>query len=256
MKLASFVFFSVAVHSAVLLYPVDDQHSGASPQRPVTLVYSTATAGKPARPVPLSSLQQPQQQSTAASRESRTKRHTPPAGTDTDRHALDQVEPAVQPAKIAAAGDALPATMSPQPAALDARASKPASGFEEEFWDEDTTASVPVATSQQQRAAVNPPAPATYTQASFAHAPAPTPPDKDRREGRGGRVMLRVLVNVRGEPKRVEIAASSGSESLDQAAVQAIKLWRFNPARRNNSAVESWVKFPVDFRLADANKPW
>ncbi|HEX2931804.1 MAG TPA: energy transducer TonB [Candidatus Binatia bacterium] len=45
---------------------------------------------------------------------------------------------------------------------------------------------------------------------------------------------------------------SSGSEALDRAAAEAIKRWRFHPARYGDKAVESWLRIPIEFRLADA----
>jgi protein TonB len=50
----------------------------------------------------------------------------------------------------------------------------------------------------------------------------------------------------------VEINRSSGSEALDRAAAEAIKRWRFIPARYGDKAVESWIRIPIEFRLADA----
>jgi protein TonB len=42
---------------------------------------------------------------------------------------------------------------------------------------------------------------------------------------------------------------------LDRAAAEAIKRWRFHPARYGDKAVESWLRIPIEFRLADA-KSW
>jgi protein TonB len=60
-------------------------------------------------------------------------------------------------------------------------------------------------------------------------------------------------VDERGRSKSTEVNQSSGSEALDQAALQAIKRWRFSPARYGDKPVESWVKVPIDFRLTDHN---
>jgi periplasmic protein TonB len=90
-----------------------------------------------------------------------------------------------------------------------------------------------------------------FVQASYAYAPKPEYPAPARREGKEGRVLLRVLVDEQGKSKSVEIDDSSGSEALDRAAAEAIKRWRFSPARYGNKSVESWVKIPIDFRLTD-----
>ena len=91
-----------------------------------------------------------------------------------------------------------------------------------------------------------------YTQARTNDAPKPKYPDAARRDGKEGRVLLRVLVNEEGRIASVEVNRSSGAEALDHAAVEAIKRWRFSPARLADRPVESWVRIPIDFRLTDA----
>jgi protein TonB len=95
----------------------------------------------------------------------------------------------------------------------------------------------------------------TLTQARYSNAPRPEYPESARREGREGRVLLRVLVDERGRSRNVEIHSSSGSEALDRAAAQAIRRWRFDPARYGDQPVESWLRIPIEFRLTDA-KSW
>jgi protein TonB len=91
------------------------------------------------------------------------------------------------------------------------------------------------------------------TQARYRDTPTPDYPDSARREGREGRVLLRVLVDAQGRSKQVEINSSSGSEALDRAAAETIKRWQFHPARHGDQPVESWLRVPIEFRLADAN---
>jgi len=91
-----------------------------------------------------------------------------------------------------------------------------------------------------------------FVQVSYAYSPKPEYPDRARREGKEGRVVLRVLVDEQGKSKSVAVNDSSGSESLDRAAAEVIKLWRFSPARYGDKLGESWVKIPTDFRRTDA----
>jgi len=93
------------------------------------------------------------------------------------------------------------------------------------------------------------------TQARYRDTPRPDYPESARREGREGRVLLRVLVDDQGRSKKVEINSSSGSEALDRAAAEAIKRWRFHPARYGDMPVDSWLRVPIEFSLADT-KPW
>jgi protein TonB len=90
------------------------------------------------------------------------------------------------------------------------------------------------------------------TQARYRDTPRPDYPDSARREGREGSVLLRVLVDEQGRSKKIEINSSSGSQALDHAAMEALRRWRFHPARYRDQAVESWLRVPIEFRLADA----
>jgi protein TonB len=93
----------------------------------------------------------------------------------------------------------------------------------------------------------------TRTEARYRDTPRPEYPESARRQGREGRVLLRVLVDHQGRAQQIEINRSSGSEALDRAAAEAIKRWRFHPARHGEKAIESWLRIPVEFHLADAN---
>lgn len=90
-----------------------------------------------------------------------------------------------------------------------------------------------------------------FVQANYVHNPKPEYPERARREGWEGTVLLRVLVDQEGKSRRIEVSHSSGFETLDRAAIEAVKLWRFHPARYGERKVESWVKIPIIFRLAD-----
>jgi len=90
------------------------------------------------------------------------------------------------------------------------------------------------------------------SQARYRDTPRPDYPESARREGREGRVLLRVLVDDQGRSKQVEINSSSGSDALDRAAAEAIRRWRFHPAFHGDKPVESWLRIPIEFRLAEA----
>lgn len=96
-------------------------------------------------------------------------------------------------------------------------------------------------------------APAAVTAARFDAAylnnPRPTYPALSRRLREEGQVTLRVLVSPDGLPAQVELRTSSGSDRLDRAARDAVAHWRFVPARRGETAIESWVLVPVVFKL-------
>ena len=93
-----------------------------------------------------------------------------------------------------------------------------------------------------------------FLQVSYDYNPRPEYPDRARREGKEGTVLVRVLVDEQGRSKMVELSRSSGFEPLDKAASDAIRHWRFSPARYGEKPVESWVTIPIVFRLADPKK--
>jgi len=88
--------------------------------------------------------------------------------------------------------------------------------------------------------------------ADYGANPPPRYPVDARRRNQQGTVTLRVLVGSDGSVERVEIAESSGVESLDAAALEAVRSrWRFVAARRNGVSIESWVLVPIRFALKD-----
>jgi periplasmic protein TonB len=83
--------------------------------------------------------------------------------------------------------------------------------------------------------------------------PAVRYPSASLRAGEQGTVLLRILVDVRGQPLRVEVARSSGHRSLDRAVVEyARRELRFVPAKVGGRPVQAYAQVPVDFRLPGA----
>lgn len=64
-----------------------------------------------------------------------------------------------------------------------------------------------------------------------------------------GKVVLKVRVSASGKATDILVETSSGHELLDEAAIEAVRSWRFSPARRGDNPLETWVRVPVDFRL-------
>ena len=97
------------------------------------------------------------------------------------------------------------------------------------------------------------PAPQTVTAPSFGaaylHNPAPPYPALAQQRGWQGTVLLKVHVLASGRPDHVSVTSSSGHDSLDDAASEAIANWSFVPARRGEQAVDGWVQVPIEFKL-------
>lgn len=85
--------------------------------------------------------------------------------------------------------------------------------------------------------------------AAYLNNPAPDYPSISRREGEQGLVLLRVQVTANGAAASVELQTGSGSTRLDQAALEAVKKWRFVPAKRGEQSVSASVVVPVRFSI-------
>lgn len=117
----------------------------------------------------------------------------------------------------------------------------------------------PVAETAIQQAPVaaappSPPAPEPSLEPPRYHAaylsnPPPAYPLAARRRGIEGTVLVRAEISAGGECLRVELKKTSGAGVLDQAALEAVKMWRFVPAKRGSQAVVAWVEVPITFKL-------
>ncbi len=74
-------------------------------------------------------------------------------------------------------------------------------------------------------------------------------PAPARRRNLEGTVVLDVLVTAEGRPAQVEVARSSGHAILDRSAAEAVRRWRFDPARQGESPIAMWVQVPVRYAL-------
>jgi protein TonB len=77
--------------------------------------------------------------------------------------------------------------------------------------------------------------------------PMPIYPEKALRERVRGVVVLRVLVSQNGEPLEVTVERAARKDLTD-AAVAAVKQWRFEPARKGGYRVRGYtrVRFPFE----------
>lgn len=86
--------------------------------------------------------------------------------------------------------------------------------------------------------------------ADYLHNPPPAYPPLARRMHLEGRVVLRVHVGHEGRPLEVLVDTGSGYDILDRAALDAVRRWRFVPARRGAEAIAAWVRVPLAFHIA------
>lgn len=85
--------------------------------------------------------------------------------------------------------------------------------------------------------------------AAYLNNPTPAYPQYAKAKGYEGKVLLEVTVGKNGEAKDIKIRHSSGYDSLDNAAKNAVAKWRFIPAYIGSEPVEAKVFVPIEFKL-------
>lgn len=82
---------------------------------------------------------------------------------------------------------------------------------------------------------------------SFRSSNPPVYPPEAIAAGDAGWVTLRVLIDVDGTPLTFILASSTATERLVEAAIAAVKQWRFNPAMKDGQPVPAWIDVPIGF---------
>lgn len=109
-----------------------------------------------------------------------------------------------------------------------------------------------VAAASVQREPAKPAAPVEVlsSQPSFLVPPRqPSYPSQARRRNQQGVVLVEVRLDERGQQRNVNVLRSSGVDSLDRAALEAVAKWRFLPETTGGQAVPSRVQIPIQFAL-------
>lgn len=152
-------------------------------------------------------------------------------------------KPVARPAPQPLAVPATPATPEPSLAApSDVGASAPVTASSE-------------APALETKAAAPAPEPAAAkldlpsSSADYLNNPPPPYPAQSKRLGEQGRVLVRVRIEIDGSASAAEVAASSGFQRLDLAALQTVKRWRYVPGKRAGVAEAMWFSVPIHFVL-------
>ena len=74
-------------------------------------------------------------------------------------------------------------------------------------------------------------------------------PESARRQRVEGTVLLKMRITEQGQVEDVQVERSAGHPELDESAIEAVRRWRFEPARRNGEPVAILVTIPVVFKL-------
>jgi protein TonB len=87
------------------------------------------------------------------------------------------------------------------------------------------------------------------SQAACLHCPEPPYTDEARKAKLQGNVTLRVLIGTDGRVARIQLVKGLGL-GLDEQALQAVRSWRFVPARdARRQPVPTWVTIETRFQL-------
>lgn len=79
--------------------------------------------------------------------------------------------------------------------------------------------------------------------------PAVEVPRLSRRAGESGRVQLRVVFDVEGRPRHIELARSSGFARLDAQALEAMQAARIQPYQEDGRAIEVVAVATLEYEL-------
>ena len=88
--------------------------------------------------------------------------------------------------------------------------------------------------------------------ADYLANPRPPYPLVARRMGYHGRVVLNVEVLAEGRAGQVLLQQSCGHDILDNAALQTVRSWKFQPALHLGQPVTQWFLVPIKFSLEDS----
>lgn len=76
---------------------------------------------------------------------------------------------------------------------------------------------------------------------------APAYPDEMRRAGISGVVSLYFVIDESGNVENPKVMKSTNAQ-FEQPALDAIRKWKFKPARRDGKTVKMQIEMPIQFR--------
>ena len=80
------------------------------------------------------------------------------------------------------------------------------------------------------------------------YAPDPEYSEEARKAKYQGTVVLWLVVDASGRPQQIRVQRALGM-GLDEKAIEAVKQWKFDPARKDGQAVPVMINVEVNFRL-------
>ena len=77
----------------------------------------------------------------------------------------------------------------------------------------------------------------------------PAYPRRELARGIEGDVVLRVLVNEKGDPQTIEVIGGTRNRNFEASAIKAIKRWKFQPYMVDGKPRAAWARVPVSYTL-------
>ena len=74
-------------------------------------------------------------------------------------------------------------------------------------------------------------------------------PESARRNGLTGDVVLRFLLNEKGDISHLQVIHADPPDIFNDSALAAIRKWKFSPAVKDGKSVPVWVDLPMHFSL-------
>jgi len=78
--------------------------------------------------------------------------------------------------------------------------------------------------------------------------PNPFYPEEARRQKLSGRVVLSTIITTEGTAANLRISKSAG-HGFDEAAIECVKRWKFDPGLYDGKPVPVAMEMEVDFKL-------
>ncbi|WP_405120216.1 energy transducer TonB [Pseudomonas leptonychotis] len=148
-----------------------------------------------------------------------------------------------------------PATQAPEAKAKPALVAQPTQSQPVQAQPTETASQSPVVVAAAQvvptkPVAAQPAAEVFSAKPSFRDPPRqPNYPAQARRRNQQGEVLVEVRLDALGRQRSLNVLRSSGVDSLDRAALEAVAQWRFRPETSGGQAVPSRVQIPIRFAL-------
>jgi TonB family protein len=90
--------------------------------------------------------------------------------------------------------------------------------------------------------------PGCITAPHATYSPDPKYPKKESKAHRRGTVVLDLVVDADGLPRDIKVNLPLSPE-FDEAALNAVKKWKFSPATKDGKPVATQIKVEVSFHL-------